>query len=201
MSKWDEKYANAPDGLFGNEPNLYLTAIAGRRDFKARSGLCLADGDGRNSRWLALQGLAMTAVDLSAVACANGRLLDAAAGVSIERIAADLGSWTPSAETRFEAVFLFYLQAPSSVRRAALRTGWQALAPGGWFLCEGFAKTSAEDGCGPLGPDLRYDLAEIKGELSDAVIVEALSGEVRLDEGGRHQGLGQVVRFAARKNE
>lgn len=200
-SKWDQKYEAAPEGLFGNSPTEYVRQIAARSDFAAQAGLCLADGDGRNSRWLATRGLQMTAVDLSPVACANGQALDRAAGVAVTRMVGDLETWQPAEGARWDAVFLMYLQAPAPVRMAALRVGWQALAPGGWIVVEGFAKAQADAGSelGPGSPVLMYDLNEIFGALPEAVIVEALSGQIKLDEGGRHQGLAHVVRFAGRK--
>jgi Methyltransferase domain len=199
MANWDAKYAAAPDGLFGSEPNQYVRQVVARSDFKARSGLCLADGDGRNSRWLAQHGLTMAAVDLSGVAVVNGTALDLKAGVHVERRVADLEIWRPSLGQSFEVVFLMYLQAPMTTRMAALKVGWQALSAGGWFVLEGFAKAQAAGEAGPGDPDLLYALEEVQRALPDALIMEAMTGRVRLDEGGRHQGLAEVVRFAARK--
>lgn len=202
-SRWDKKYATAPEGLFGNAPNEYLREISARSDFSARTALCLADGDGRNSRFLAQLGLDVTAVDLSAVACANGEALDRAAGVRVARTIGDVETWRPADCEAWEAVFLMYLQAPPTVRMAALRCGWEALQAGGLLVVEAFAKAQADVGgdgaLGPGAPELMYDLDEIMGCLPEAEIVEALSGRVRLDEGGRHRGLAHVVRFAARK--
>lgn len=199
MANWDARYAAAPDGLFGSEPNQYVRQVIARSDFKARSGLCLADGDGRNSRWLAQQGLTMAAVDLSSVAVANGTALDLKARVHVERKVADLEIWQPSLGQSFEAVFLMYLQAPITARMAALKVGWKALSAGGWFVLEGFSKAQAVGEAGPGDPDLLYGLQEVQRALPDASIMESLTGRVRLDDGGRHQGLAEVVRFAARK--
>lgn len=201
-SRWDDKYAAVPDGLFGTAPNEYVREIAARSDFKARNGLCLADGDGRNSRWLALNGLIMTAVDQSSVACANGEALDKSAGVRVNRLVADLETWQPDGAQRWDAAFLMYLQAPQPVRRAGLRCAWEALSAGGWIVVEGFAKAqeAVPNGPGPGSPDLMYDLDEIESWLPDAAIVEALAGRIHLDEGGRHRGIAHVVRFAARKS-
>lgn len=199
MPKWDEKYAAAPEGLFGRTVNEYVREIATRSDFAARSALCLADGDGRNSRWLAGRGIEVTAVDQSTVACANGAALDEAAGVFVERVAADLETWLPIAGASWDAAFLMYLQAPITVRLAALKVGWQALAPGGWIVVEAFSKSQVECEMGPGDSSLMYSIDEIGEALPEAFVVEAMSGRVRLDEGDRHKGLAEVVRFAARK--
>ena len=199
MSNWDAKYAAEPRGLFGVEANAYVRALASRPDFEAKSALCLADGDGRNSRFLAQAGLIVTAVDLSQVACANGTALDRQAGVAVERIAADLEHWQVPAGEQWDAVFLIYLQAPWPVRQAALRIALAAVAAGGWVIVEGFAKGAGEGACGPEGDDLRYDLDELGRELEGIKTVEALTGDMLLEEGERHRGLARVVRFAGRK--
>ena len=69
--------------------------VCARSDFAARRVLCLADGDGRNGAWLAGRGLAVTAVDVSAVANEKAQALDRSRGVSVTRITADLAEWRP----------------------------------------------------------------------------------------------------------
>jgi len=199
MPDWDKKYRAAPDGLFGRTPNEYLREVVARSDFAARSALCLADGDGRNSRWLARKGIEVTAVDLSAVAVRNARALDEAAGVAVERHAADLETWRPPGGRRYEAVFLIYFQGPAELRRSALRVGWELLAPGGWLVVEAFAKPQAAKDLGPSSCEHLYDLDEIGAALPGHGIVEALSGRIRMDEGARHQGEAEVVRVVAVK--
>lgn len=199
MPDWDGKYKAAPVGLFGQEPNEYVREIVARSDFTARSVLCLADGDGRNSRWLARGGIEATAVDISTVATSNALALDQNAGVAVERIVADIETWRPVPDRYWEAVFLIYLQGPAGLRTHALRVGWEALAPGGWLVVEAFAKAQAQGEVGPDSPDLLYDLDEIAGALPVHDVVEAFSGRVRLDDGPRHRGLVAAVRFTACK--
>lgn len=198
--RWDRRYRAAGAPPFGEAPNAYLRMIRARPDFAARTALCLADGDGRNGRWLAAQGLAVTAVDVSTVATEQALALDARDGVSVERIAADLAVWTPDRRRAWDAVFVIYLQSAWPLRRRALELGAAALAPGGWLVVEGFAKAqAARPGLGPDDPDRRYSLDELQQALPGLQVVEALSGRVHLDEGTRHQGEAEVVRFAARR--
>ena len=198
MPDWDKKYA-AGRSPFGDHPNQYVRQILARSDFEARSALCLADGDGRNGTWLARQGLEVTAVDLSRIATDKGRERDGAAGVSVERVTADLAVWTPPPR-HWQAVFVIYLQSEPEIRARALRLGADHLEPGGWLVVEGFAKPIA--GRPDFGPDdasVLYDLSEIEAAVPSLSVIEAFAGRTRLDEGGRHQGEAEVVRFAARK--
>ncbi|MGF1631277.1 MAG: methyltransferase domain-containing protein [Kiloniellaceae bacterium] len=198
--RWDRRYRAAAEPPFGEAPNEYLRMICARSDFAARSALCLADGDGRNGAWLAEQGLAVTAVDVSAVATDRARDLDRRRGVAVERITADLAGWTPEPGRSWDAVFVIYLQGTSALRRRALETAAAALAPGGWLVVEGFAKAqAAHPGMGPYDPDRLYDLAELQAALPGLQVIESFAGLVRLDEGTRHCGEAAVIRFAARR--
>jgi SAM-dependent methyltransferase len=199
MSDWDAKYRAAPDGLFGREPNEYLRGVVARSDFAARSALCLADGDGRNSRWLALAGVETTAVDMSAVAIRNALASDEVVGATVERIVADLETWQPADGRCYGAALLIYFQGPAALRERALRIAWDALAPGGWLVVEAFAKPQMDRPGGPDSPGHLYDLAEIAAALPSHRVLEAFAGRIRLDEGRRHQGEVEVVRYLAAK--
>ena len=196
---WDQRYAAAPEGLFGTAPNLYLQQVAARPDFAARTALCLADGDGRNSRWLAAQGLAVTAVDLSRVAVQNALALDRAAGVTVTRIVADLEVWQAEPDQRFDAAFLIAFHAPWALRRRALLIAWAALAPGGWLCLEGFSSEQAGLAGGPSSPANLYDLESVTAALPPHRKLEALAGRIELDEGPRHRGEMAVLRYLAVK--
>jgi SAM-dependent methyltransferase len=194
---WDARYAAEGGGLFGEAPNEYLRMVAARSDFAARSALMLADGDGRNGTWLAGRGLSVAAVDLSPVATARAAARDAAAGVRVARETADLADWRPAG--RFDAAFLLFLHGPPELRARAVRAAAAALAPGGWFVLEGFSV--ARDGAEPMGPDepaKRWRLDALVELLPGFTLIEAFEGRTRLDEGPRHRGLAAVTRLAAR---
>ena len=199
-ARWDRRYRAAVAPPFGEAPNEYLRMVCARSDFAARRVLSLADGDGRNGAWLAGQGLTVTAIDVSAVASERAQALDRRRGVAGKRITADLADWqVPPGET-WDAVFLFYLQGTGALRLRALALAAAALAPGGWLVVEGFSKAqAARPDIGPDDPDRLYDLAEITGAVPNLRVVEALAGRVRLDEGPRHSGEAEIVRFAARR--
>lgn len=194
---WDAKHAARPGSLYGDGPNEYLRLTAARLDFAPRRALMLADGDGRNGRFLAGRGVAVTAVDGSRVGTEKGRTLDAAAGAAVERIHADLAGWEP--EGRFDLVGLFYLHCEPEVRAAALDRALATLDLGGWLVVEGFARAqAARPGMGPDRPDNLYAVAEFWPREGFA-LVEALEGLVRLDEGRGHQGEAAIMRLTGRR--
>lgn len=186
--------------MFGRAPNRYVVQTLARDDFAAKSALCLADGDGRNGRYLARQELAVTGVDLSTVGTEIAARHDADAGVTVERLAADLAEWSPETGRQWDAVFLIYLHCERHVRQRAVETAVRHLAPGGWFIAEGFAADTGDGpSMGPPDPDLRYRVEDFDEWLAGLEVQEALTGVIRLQEGSRHQGLATVVRYAARR--
>lgn len=71
VSSWNKRYA-CDDYLYGEGPNAFLRANAYRLA-AGQSALCVVDDDGRNSVWLAEQGLAVTAFDFAQTAIAKAR--------------------------------------------------------------------------------------------------------------------------------
>jgi 2-polyprenyl-3-methyl-5-hydroxy-6-metoxy-1,4-benzoquinol methylase len=98
-SIWNQRFAGT-DYLFGRQPNEFLRAHTGLLPPGAQV-LCVADGEGRNSVWLARQGLQVDAFDISEVGVAKARKLAAEAGVSVNYTVADCDHWkatTPSVQ-------------------------------------------------------------------------------------------------------
>lgn len=200
MADWNKRYAETDTRLFGDMPNEYLREVLARSDFRVQTVLCLADGDGRNSGWLAEQGLTVTAVDISSVATEQALTHDRARGVTVERIVADLADWQMPAGRQWDAVFILYLQCESDVRHRAVRDAVRSVPDGGWIVAEGFAGGSGEDGrLGPKMPDLLYSLPALVEALDGCRIIEAFEGQTWLDEGAKHQGNARVIRLLAQR--
>jgi SAM-dependent methyltransferase len=200
MVDWDKRYSEAREALFGDDPNNYVIQTIARPDFQVTSALCLADGDGRNGRYLAKRGIQVTAVELSGVATGFARAKDQSAGVRVERVQGDLAEWAPREGRVWEAVFLIYLHCDREVRQRAVELAGRHLLPGGWFVAEGFAANTVEGPrMGPSDPALLYDPGEFDRWLADFYTVERLTGFIALEEGAKHRGLAQVVRWTGRK--
>ena len=200
MVDWDKRYSEAGEPLFGDDPNNYVIQTLARPDFQVTSVLCLADGDGRNGRFLAKRGLQVTAVELSGVATGLARAKDQGAGVQVERVHGDLGQWSPREGRLWEAAFMIYLHCDQGVRQRAVDLAGRHLLPGGWFVAEGFAaKTVEGPRMGPSDAARLYDPDDFEQWLPDFDVIERLPGFNRLEEGPKHRGLAQVVRWAGRK--
>lgn len=88
---WDARFAR-DDYIFGTAPNVFLAAQRARLT-PGQYALCVADGEGRNSVWLAQQGLVVTAFDIAPRGVAKARALAARAGVAVDHRVAGVEDW------------------------------------------------------------------------------------------------------------
>ncbi|MCJ7755521.1 MAG: class I SAM-dependent methyltransferase, partial [Thermoanaerobaculales bacterium] len=86
--RWDRKFASS-EFIYGKEPSRFLADNVELLPATGRA-LDVAAGEGRNSVFLARQGLEVDAVDISEVGLAKARQLADEAGVNINTIVADL---------------------------------------------------------------------------------------------------------------
>lgn len=102
------------------------------------TALELGAGEGADALWLAAQGWAVMAIDISETALAAGRARATKEGVAerIDWVQADLATWHPSAE--FDLVTSAFLHSPVELpREEILRRAASAVAPGGRLLVVG----------------------------------------------------------------
>lgn len=196
--RWNERYAS-PGWLFGTEPNDTLAACAA---FFSRGDrvLCVADGEGRNSTWLAARGCVVTAFDVSEVAVAKARALAAERRVAVDvRLSGvDDWSWTPEA---YDAVVAVFVQFATPAQRTAMFEGFaRTLRPGGLLLLVGYGPLQLEYRTG--GPGIAEHLysESMLGEAFAGWRIERLERAQRvLHEGPGHDGLSDVVELVARR--
>jgi SAM-dependent methyltransferase len=194
---WDEKYA--VDGYFyGTKPNAWLTSrVDGLRP--AGHALSIADGEGRNSVWLAEQGLHVTAVDASGRAIAKARALAAARRVTVEHVHADLLVWDWPVGC-FDLAVAIFAHFPSTVRPLVHRRVIESLVPGGLVLLEAYSPYQRlHDTGGPKDLDMLYTAWRLKEDFAGCELLELVEAETELDEGSGHRGRSAVVRLVARR--
>ncbi len=201
---WSERYKSAGDDyLFGVAPNRFLAGHAGI--FKAgQSVLSVADGEGRNSVWLAEQGLAVTAAEISPVAVEKARRLAEKRGVSAHFETADLLApvWPPAiAEGAFDWVIGIFIQFVGTDDRRQLFAGMQgATRPGGRILLLGYtpAQLQYKTG-GPAILENLYTPELLRAEFPGWVMEELVEYEEEMAEGSAHAGRSALIGMVARK--
>lgn len=203
LARWNGRYA-AEGFVFGTAPN---DTLAARADL-FRPGdrvLCVADGEGRNSTWLASLGCVVTAFDLSDVGLRKAAGLAAERGVQVDFRCASIEDWPwddPASGAPFDAVVAVFVQFAAPAQRAAMFEGFaRALRPGGLLLLVGYGPLQMDYRTG--GPGILENLYT-EPMLRDAFAgwrIERLHREHRvLDEGKGHAGMSDVIELVARRS-
>jgi SAM-dependent methyltransferase len=195
---WDERFGT--EGyLFGTEPNAWLrehaqTWSAGQRV------LCVADGEGRNSVWLAARGHAVEAFDISAVGVQKARALAEAQGVELGFHVAhcDNYDWQPGA---FDATVAIFVQFADPLMRSRLFSHMaRSLKPGGQLLVLGYTPQQLVYKTGGPGELSHLYTSEMLHETfaAEGLSVEELREfEADLTEGSGHLGRSALVGLVA----
>ena len=170
---WDQRY-DRPDYLFGTEPAAFLTRQAAQIP-KGSDVLCVADGEGRNSAYLAELGHAVTAFDASNVALSKARKLAQSRNVEPQFALSGVEEWDWTQQ--YDAVVAIFIQfAPPNLRQEIFKNMIRAIRPGGLLLLHGYAPRQVTYGTGGppqaehmytvellqqsgIGRRLRYDAA------------------------------------------
>lgn len=195
---WNERYSR-PDYVFGTEPNAFL-ASCGDLFTPGQTALSVADGEGRNSVWLASRGLQVTAFDASEVGLAKAKALAALKGVSVDyRLAAIEGwEWSPD---RFDVVVAIFIQfAAPDLRRRIFDGMKRTVKPGGSILMQGYRPEQLAFGTGgPREPDQLYTRALLETAFADYEIIRLVEHDSALQEGPGHDGISALIDFVARR--
>jgi 2-polyprenyl-3-methyl-5-hydroxy-6-metoxy-1,4-benzoquinol methylase len=195
---WDARF-ETDDYIFGTVPNSFLASQRPRLAAGQRA-LCVADGEGRNSVWLAQQGLAVTAFDLSPRGVAKARALAARHGVTVDHRVAGIEDWTWTPQS-FDVVAAIFVQFAAPEAREKLFAGMlQTLVPGGLLLLQGYTPRQLEYRTGgPPCADHLYTPAMLRAAFAGHEIVELREHDDTLAEGTHHVGMSALIDCVVRR--
>ncbi len=198
LHRWNTRYAG-DDFLFGEEPNAFVREHA----HLLRTGqslLCVADGEGRNSVFLAARGLEVTAFDFAPNAVAKAKALAARRGVRVDHRLADILSWDWT-DRAYDAVLAIFIQFLAPAERARVFAGMKrAVRAGGLLLLQGYRPEQVDYGTG--GPPLRdnmYTREWLETEFSDWELLDLRAYDAVIREGRGHSGMSALIDLVARK--
>ena len=195
---WNARYARE-DFHFGEAPNAFV--LAGAHYLQAgQAVLCVADGEGRNSVFLAEQGLRVSAFDFAPNAVAKAKRLATSRGVRCNHQLGDIFAWDWTSAT-YDVVVAVFIQFLSPAERELVFAGMkQAVKPGGLLLVEGYRPEQVDYGTG--GPPHRehmYTIEWLAGQVSDWEVLELKAYDAAIHEGQGHSGMSALIDLVARK--
>jgi cyclopropane fatty-acyl-phospholipid synthase-like methyltransferase len=196
---WNKRF-DTPDYIFGKAPNEYLEAQATLHLKKGDTVLCVADGEGRNSVWLAKQGVQVDAFDLSEVALKKAIALakEVEAQVHFTLASCDTWDWRPN---QYDAVVGIFIQFADPVMRTRLFAQMAStLRPGGLLIIQGYTPKQLEFKTG--GPSILehlYTEDMIRTLIGDLEPIDLCLYEKELSEGPKHTGMSALLGLVARK--
>lgn len=194
---WNQRYAGE-SLLFGEAPNDYLRAQRPRLP-RAGRALCVADGEGRNSVWLAQRGLSVDAFDIADAGVAKARKLAQRHGVSVNFAVADCDAlaWPENTYDVIAAIFVQFADPPMRARLFANMV--RALAPGGLLVLQGYTPKQLQyRSGGPQRVDHLYTEAMLREHFAALDILELVSYEAELREGIQHTGMAALIGMVGR---
>jgi 2-polyprenyl-3-methyl-5-hydroxy-6-metoxy-1,4-benzoquinol methylase len=198
LQRWNQRFG-ADEYIFGTAPNEFLASQKPRLK-RGQRALCIADGEGRNSVWLAEQGLEVVAFDFSSVAVEKARRLARSRGVEVRYEVASVYEWRWR-ESEFDLVVAIFVQfADPAMRRFMFERMIGALRPGGLALVEGYTPAQLKYATGgPKEVDQLYTEDILREAFGALEILELRTYEAELAEGTRHTGTSAVIDLVARK--
>ena len=195
---WDARFSS-DEYIFGTEPNVWLAHHADL--FKpGMRVLAVADGEGRNSVWMAKQGLQVDAFDISPVGIEKAKKLAQQQGVDVNFSIHGIEDY-PWTTGDYDAVVAIFIQFADPDTRATLFNRMKsALKPDGTILLQGYTPKQLDYKTGgPPNLDHLYTEALLREAFGDLDIAELRAYEDVLTEGTQHQGQSALIGMVARK--
>ncbi|HKK85637.1 MAG TPA: class I SAM-dependent methyltransferase [Roseovarius sp.] len=195
---WEDRF-QTPDYVFGTEPAAFLKDHADLLPPNGATALSVADGEGRNSVFMAEQGLEVTALEYAPSAIAKARKLAETKGVIVDFREVDVLNHTWP-ET-YDIVAGIFIQFVGPDARPILFNGMkQSVKPGGLILLHGYTPKQLEFGTGgPPCAENMYTEDMLRTEFADWEILDCRAYERHIEEGEGHKGQSALIDLVARK--
>ncbi|MBL8343585.1 MAG: class I SAM-dependent methyltransferase [Rubrivivax sp.] len=195
---WNRRYAG-DDLLFGSEPNAWLREHVHHLPPRGRV-LCVADGEGRNSVFLARQGFRVEAFDIAPNAVGKAQAFAARQGVQVRFELADCDGYAWEAEA-FDGIAAIFVQfADPAMRTRLFAQMVRALKPGGVLILQGYTPRQLEYRTG--GPPILshlYTEPMLREAFAALALLELRDYEAEIFEGTGHHGRSALIGLVARR--
>ena len=197
MVDWDERFS-IEDYLFGAEPAQALVKL---EHYLIPQGdtLVIADGEGRNSVYLASKGFKVTASDASTVANIKAKALAASQNVEVNYQVEDFFDIDWSAKQYDNIVGIFFQFIPPDKIKQVLMALRTAIKKGGTLLIHGYTPQQIELATGgPKDVSLMYNKELFEDVFESVEILVNKEYQIKLSEGSGHKGQSALIDFVAK---
>jgi 2-polyprenyl-3-methyl-5-hydroxy-6-metoxy-1,4-benzoquinol methylase len=200
MSKefWNKRF-NTEEFVFGKEPNLFLKRVVKYIEPNSKV-LCVADGEGRNSVWLAKQGFLVDAFDISDIGIDKARKYAKEQNVDVNYFVADTTKFNFEPDT-YDAIIAIFIQYNDGEERDELfRNMISSLKPEGKLILQGYTRNQLKYNTGgpPQIPRL-YTSELLLNYFKDLSIIQSAEYIGEMNEGNAHIGISALIEFVVKK--
>jgi|TARA_B100001079_G_scaffold53615_1_gene44635 cyclopropane fatty-acyl-phospholipid synthase-like methyltransferase len=194
---WDERYS-IDEYLFGKEP---AQALLRNEEHLVSGGttLVIADGEGRNSVYLAKKGFKVTATDNSIVANRKAKSLAVIENVQVDYRLEDFFDINWSEKNYDNVIGICFQFVPHHLIDNVLMDLRSATKKGGTLLIHGYTPTQLKYGTGgPKDKSLMYTKNTFTNLFHESEIFKLEEYEAIINEGVGHSGLSAMIDFIAK---
>ncbi len=194
---WDERYS-IDEYLFGTEP---AQALLRNEEHLVSGGttLVIADGEGRNSVYLAKKGFKVTATDYSIVANQKAKSLAVIENVQVDYKLEDFFDINWSEKSYDNVIGICFQFVPHHLIDNVLMGLRSATKKGGTLLIHGYTPTQLKYGTGgPKDKSLMYTKDTFTNLFHESEIFKLEEYEAIINEGIGHSGRSAMIDFIAK---
>ena len=194
---WNKRFS-IEDYLFGADPAQALVKL---EHYLIPQGdtLVIADGEGRNSVYLASRGFRVTASDSSTVANIKAKALAASLNVAVNYKVEDFFDIDWSAKQYDNIIGIFFQFIPPDKIKEVLMSLRTATKKGGTILIHGYTPQQIELATGgPKDVSLMYTKELFEDVFETVEILVNKEYQIQLNEGSGHKGQSALIDFVAK---
>ena len=194
---WNERYSSK-EYVYGENPNHFLKEQLEKITVPGKL-LLPGEGEGRNAVYAAKLGWEVDGYDQSTAGKLKAIKLADKNNVKINYQIADLLEFT-SSKDKYDVIAIIYVHLNTKLRKSFNEKIIDSLKPGGKLIMELFSKDQlGKTSGGPQDLEMLYSLDEIKKDFSSLKSIILKEETINIEEGEKHSGEANVVRFVGEK--
>lgn len=194
---WDERYSST-EYVYGKRPNQFFKE---QMDKITPPGKLIlpGEGEGRNAVYAASLGWTVDAFDQSSVAKLKALQLAEDKNVSVNYYTADLEKLVPQKDF-YDCAAIIFVHLTPDFRSEFYKKIIDSIKPNGQIILELFSKNQfGKNSGGPQDLRMLSSIVEIESDFKELKTIFLREENIILNEGEKHSGEANVIRFVGEK--